>query len=232
MPEDLRAELEEDLLWRQEEIAFLKNQLNNISDDNQKDRYRKSLVMMLYSHFEGYTKISLQTYIKFLNELEILCSDVNSKLIASTLNDEFNAYDNLDKKNQYFKTELPRDEKLHRFCRRTDLISEMNGFLEKVVYLKDSTINTESNLRSIVLKKNLYRLGLPLDLFEEYSKDIDALVNRRNAIAHGDSRSGIRESEYSNWENKIYRVMTGMSAILYEYALHEKYLADSKLIGD
>ena len=51
--DELRAALEADMAWRQEDLAFFKNQLNNISEDD-KDRYRKSLVLILYSHMEGF----------------------------------------------------------------------------------------------------------------------------------------------------------------------------------
>ena len=55
-PDEFRAELEEELRWRQEELAFFKNQLVDIVLENDADRYRKSLVLILYSHFEGYVK--------------------------------------------------------------------------------------------------------------------------------------------------------------------------------
>lgn len=51
---ELREELEEELRWRQEELAFFKNQLSNINSEEDSCRYRKSLVFLLYSHFEGY----------------------------------------------------------------------------------------------------------------------------------------------------------------------------------
>lgn len=66
-PDEFRAELEEELRWRQEELAFFKNQLGDIVLESDADRYRKSLVLILYSHFEGYVKIALQTYIEYLN---------------------------------------------------------------------------------------------------------------------------------------------------------------------
>lgn len=64
---DLRAELEAEMAWRQEDLAFFKNQLSNISNETEKEKYRKSLVLILYSHMEGYIKIALQTYIKYIN---------------------------------------------------------------------------------------------------------------------------------------------------------------------
>ena len=45
--DELRAALEVELAWRQEELAFFKNQLNEIAEEN-KNKYRKSLVLILY----------------------------------------------------------------------------------------------------------------------------------------------------------------------------------------
>ncbi|MCI8917415.1 MAG: hypothetical protein HFH29_01340 [Eubacterium sp.] len=53
--DELRAALEIELAWRQEELAFFKNQLNEIAEEH-KNKYRKSLVLILYSHLEGYIK--------------------------------------------------------------------------------------------------------------------------------------------------------------------------------
>lgn len=135
---ELRAELEAELAWRQEDLAFFKNQLNNISNDLEKDKYRKSLVLILYSHMEGYIKIALQTY--------------------------------------------------------------------------------------VVLQKNLYKIGLPVDMFQQYHRDIDALVNRRNSIAHGNSRSGVTAQEFLKWESKISHVMTDITILIYDYANRKQFI--------
>ena len=222
--DDLRAELEAELAWRQEDFAFFKNQLNSIDE---KDKYRKSLVLILYSHMEGYIKIALQTYIKYINAQNLPRKDVISGLMAASMNQEFNAYDNLDKKCAIFRRELPEDNVLHRFCRRVDFLDQLEDFKNEPLIIEDSVINTESNLRHVVLQKNLYKIGLPVNMFDQYHRDIDALVNRRNSIAHGDSRSGVTSQEFSNWERKIYRVMNDVTMLIYNYANHKQYLQSS-----
>ena len=205
-PDEFRAELEEELRWRQEELVFFKNQLSNIESEIDADRYRKSLVLILYSHFEGYVKIALQTYIKYIRE--------------------FLAYENLDRKCSVFKTELPDDTALHRFCRRVDFIQQMEEFQNSILHLDDTTVNTESNLRYVILQKNLYKLGIPIDLFVEHKKDIDDLVNRRNGIAHGNAHAGISNMDFSNWESKVQRILSDITRLLYDYANHQRYLKD------
>lgn len=100
--DELRAQLESELAWRQEELAFLKNQLNNIQD-KQKDKYRKSLVLMLYSHLEGYIKICLQIYIQYINDQKLNHSDVNSELMATSMHKEFSDFENRNRKSDFFK---------------------------------------------------------------------------------------------------------------------------------
>ena len=83
------------------------------------------------------------------------------------------------------------------------------------------------NLWYVVLQKNLYKIGLPVDMFAQYHNDIDALVNRRNSIAHGHFRSGVTSSEFAKWEARINCVMTDITILIYDYANHKQYLQSS-----
>ena len=222
--DEFRAALEAELAWRQEELAFFKNQLNEISGE-EKNKYRKSLVLILYSHMEGYIKICLQTYIQYINSQELSRKDVKTGLIVASMHKEFIAYENLERKSEFFRKELPDDTRLHRLYRRVDFMEKIDNFKEQKLNIEDQIIDTESNLWYIVLQKNLYKVGLPVDLFDGYQNAIDALVNRRNSIAHGNFRSGVTAEEFSNWETKVSDVLSGVTRLLYDYANNKKYLA-------
>ena len=222
--DELRANLEAELAWRQEELAFFKNQINNINSENDKERYRKSLVLILYSHLEGYIKIALQTYIQYINSLSIPRKDVTYGLMVAGMHREFLAYENMDRKCAIFRRALPEDTNLHRHYRRVDFIEHMEAFKESTLSGEDTVVDTESNLWYVVLQKNLYKIGLPENMFEEYRGDIDALVNRRNSIAHGNARSGVSQNEFANWERKINQVLSDVTRLLYDYANHHRYL--------
>lgn len=222
--DELRAELEAELAWRQEELAFFKNQLNDIAEAN-KDRYRKSLVLILYSHMEGYVKICLQIYIQYINSLELKRRNVSTGLIVASMHKEFLAYENMDRKCEIFRKVLPEDGRLHRLYRRIDFMDKVEDFKMQQLIVDDSIIDTESNLWYIVLQKNLYKIGLPVDLFNDYQQDIDALVNRRNAIAHGSFRAGVTQGEFAKWESKVSAILSGIMLIIYDYANNRKYLS-------
>lgn len=221
--DELRAALETELAWRQEELAFFKNQLNEVEESN-KNKYRKSLVLILYSHMEGYIKIGLQTYIQYINSQGLNRRDVNTGLMVASMHKEFIAYENMERKSEFFRKTLPDDTRLHRLYRRVDFMEKMENFKEQELVIDDQIIDTESNLWYIVLQKNLYKIALPVDLFDDYRSDIDALVNRRNSIAHGNFKSGVTDIEFSNWERKVSEILEGITRLLYDYARNKRYL--------
>ena len=183
--------------------------------------------MILYSHMEGYVKIALLTYIHYINGLNLKRKDVIPGLMAASMNTEFADYENTQRKSKdkrLHKQELSDDAELHLFSRRVEFLENIEGFREEILNIKDSAVNTESNLRYTVLMKNLHQLGLPLNLFQECEGVINELVNRRNPIAHGEFLAGVSQKDFSNWESKVNRVMTDITRLLYDYAKHQRYL--------
>ena len=110
--------------------------------------------------------------------------------------------------------------------RTKSLDVSFNELYEQPLIIDDTIIDTESNLWYVLLQKNLYKIGLPIDLFDMYRIEIDALVNRRNSIAHGNSKSGVDANEYQQWEGRVYNILADITRILYDYALHKRYLAN------
>ena len=147
--EEIRAEMEEELTWRQREIVFLKNVMVGITKEEDKERYRKSLIVMLYAHFEGFCKTCLLIYVKAINDLNLTRKEANDSLVASSMEGIFNGYDNLDKKCKIFKRELPNDTGLHKFYRRTDLVVQFNEFLEQKLVIADNVAARKTNVAAV-----------------------------------------------------------------------------------
>ena len=226
--EELRESLENELAWRLEEMSFFKNILEDIERKNEKDKYRKSLVLLLYSHLEGFIKFSLLNYAQYLNALQRKRKEFDYTLIATSMDKEFKAYENRNSKSPLFKnSKIPSDSSIHNLYRRVNLLESSKDLLNKTLIIDDNAVDTESNLWYIVLRKNLYRLGLPDDMFAEYEKDIDALVNRRNSIAHGGRSSGVQDREYAKWETSVKSIMESIIKKIYLYTNEEKYLQQS-----
>ncbi|MFJ7639412.1 MAE_28990/MAE_18760 family HEPN-like nuclease [Peribacillus sp. NPDC097225] len=228
---DIRTQLEEDLTWRQDEIRLLRNQLSYINSDDDKKRYRKALLVMLYSHYEGFCYTAFQIYIKSINDEELVRKQVNFHLATCSFTKEFEAYDNVDLKPEHyrtiFKNNLPEEYKLHRFARQIGLVEKINDFWEQSVIIPDEVVNTESNLWPVVLKKLLYRLGLPHDYFKEYEGKINMLVNRRNGISHGRDKEGFEENVYTGIEQSVFSILESIIKLIMSALKEKKYLITS-----
>lgn len=208
---DIHAQLEEELSWRWAEMRLLRNQLGYIADGFNKGRYRKALVVMLYSHFEGFCKTAFSIYVTAINQEQLLCAEANDFIAAASLADVFDAYENRDKKCQLFRKSLPDDAKLHRFARQVDFVVALSDLPNKPVNIRvDSIVDTESNLNPVVMNKILYRLGLPHDAFAAQVGAIHRLLERRNNIAHGAEKGVIAQKDYESLEVAAYDVMSAL----------------------
>ena len=205
--DDIREQLEAELTWRTDEIRFLENQLSNLSEEDQKDKYRKSLVVMLYSHFEGFFRFAFRLYKEAVNQENLKCDEVTAYVAVSSLTDIFMALDNPQKKNDIFRRSLPDDTVLHRFCRRVDFMESLNDISKKTVNIPDKVVDTQSNLNPVLIRKILFQLGFQYNKFDKYESNINKLLIFRNDIAHGSLKAGIKENLYNNIKKDIVYVM-------------------------
>lgn len=226
--QDFKDELDYERDWRLDEMVFLRDQLGNIADDDKKKLYRRSLLVMLYAHHEGFCKFALQHYVRGINTVKLGCAAVNGAIVAAAWTDVFAALESGDRKNRVFKSQLPHDEPLHRFSRRRDFVNDLDRLQRMTATIPDTAIDTESNLWPIVMKKNLYRVGLSYDAFSQHDGDIGMLLQRRNNIAHGAQRDGIDQADYDLLEAAVRQIMTDLSDMLVDAVKKQLFLKPTK----
>lgn len=229
--EEVRAQLEDELTWRQDEIRFLHNQLSDIRKEEDKKRYRKALVVMLYSHFEGFCKTALSIYANTINQESLTCSEVTDEIVASSLATVFKDFENPDRKSSLFKNDLPDDRTLHRFARQVELISNLKEIWELNVQIPISdVVDTEANLKPPIMRKILYRLGLPHGVFIENEGNIHLLLNYRNSVSHGALKDGLSERTYEEIQLATLEIMSSLIKIITMALSDTKYLRVSAAI--
>ncbi len=91
---------------------------------------------------EGYIKICLQTYIHYINSQELNRNDVSTGLMVASMHKEFIAYENLDRKYEIFRRELPEDARLHRLYRRVDFMENIEEFKCQKLVIDDNIVDT------------------------------------------------------------------------------------------
>src|SRR5690348_16967285 len=110
----LWAQIEEDLRWRQDEIRFFRNHLETIDSEENRERFRRALVLLLYAHFEGFCKFALTLYVDSVNKSGITCGEATPAIAAASLSDLFKSLNNPERKIPEFGNMLPDDPKLQR----------------------------------------------------------------------------------------------------------------------
>jgi hypothetical protein len=222
---DVRGQLELELTWRVDELRLLQNQLGLIDAEADRDRYRKMLVVMLYSHFEGFCKSAWLLYVDTINKLQIHRLQASDAIAAASLTELFRALEDPQRKCNDFRRDLPDDSKLHRFFRQAEFVTELRNIWRRFVVLpEEQVVDTESNLSVVQLRKALFRLGLPSDAFEAHEGSIHRLVNLRHAVAHGSYKLGVPAADYDKFRDTILDVMNGMLKLVWQALVEKKYL--------
>lgn len=219
----LRAELEQDMKWRFDEIRYLQNIGSFVSSPEDRKRYQRSLVVMLYAHFEGFCKFSFTLYVNAVNSANITCGEANYAIAASSLHDLFTALRDPSGKCPEFRNTLPDDTKLHRLAREREFVEKTDLFLRRPIKIPDDAIDLESNVTPKVLSKNLYQIGLPHDLFKGQTGDINKLLNYRNNIAHGEAIT-IGNDDYFKLRDMVFRLMEEVTVATIQALSNQDYL--------
>ncbi|MBZ9940107.1 hypothetical protein LB533_03200 [Mesorhizobium sp. BR1-1-13] len=185
-PDEIFEELEVGRAAREAEIRLLQNLAASEGDDDRQNAIRRSLVLVTYAHLEGFVKFSMESYISAVNSAKIPCSEAITPLVAATLHKAFDALRHIQSKHPIFGGPLPDDSALHMAWREQTFVQQLASLMTTAVEIPDSFVTTESNLSAVVLKKNMYKLGLPFDAVDGHGGTIGMLLGKRNQIAHGE----------------------------------------------
>lgn len=205
--DEVWAQLETDMAWRQAELRALANLQAVIKREAEKAHLRRALLVMLYAHAEGFCKIAFLTYVNAVNKAAVVCTLASETLVAASFADVFHALVHGDPKQKVFPLPPPSDPKLTIFARQREFITEIPRLLARPLMVPDTAVNTEDNLSSQVIRRNLYRLGFSEDLLSDYHAPLDELVNRRNNIAHGADSDPVKETDYERLRKAVFHTM-------------------------
>jgi hypothetical protein len=202
-PVDLLAELEQDIEWRERELNALSRMLP-VSLRPEDMLIRRSAVALIQAHSEGFTRFSLQAYIRFINAQRVKAEDAIDMLAAQSLTREFRGVREPSADEAFRALGLPTDNKaLLRAYVEAKFIAALLGRVGDVVELDPGTLDRfEKNLDEELLQMLLFRLGLDPTPHKPYSSKLNGLVIRRNAIAHGENGHASR-SEITVWDQML-----------------------------
>lgn len=185
--------LEEDLSWRETELASLKRLAITSSANNV--AYRAVLRgswAMLYAHFEGFTYFCWELLFDEIQKTGILTKELNEKFkIISAERECKNLRANLDSKSilEFFNSSYPA-------CQESP-----------ATFHENDRLKADSNLWPNVFVRESERIGLDCSEIDAQRTRIMALVKRRNDIAHGKRMIISSVVEFSRYEDAALSVM-------------------------
>src|SRR5262249_9532117 len=112
---------------------------------------RRSMLLMLYAHFEGFAKIAFTVYCRHINEVRVCCKDVQPELGTTALRDVFKAFRNPVSAENFLPPELRAMNDLRSLAVERTLVSDAFVLGHRAVSIPDNYVDTESNLKPIVL---------------------------------------------------------------------------------
>ena len=149
----------------------------------------------------------ISTSISAIDEGRLKCCEVQPSLATAALNDLFKAFRNPDHGKSFLPKALQSVSELRSLAIERAFVENAWDFGQKIASIPEDFVDMESNLKPMVLRKNLFRLGLPHDLFDKIENSIHRLLNYRNTVAHGSRLTGFDESEYSDLEQAVVQIM-------------------------
>lgn len=221
--DDVLQDLERDRLQREAEIRLIENLAARSASDDEQSMLRRSLVLLTYAHLEGFCKFALFAYAAAVNAAHIPCREAAIPLVAATLTKVLAALREVNSKHPVFARSLPDDRKLHMAAREQRFVEDFDKIMATLVEIPDQVVDTESNLKAAVLKRNLFHLGLNYPAVDPHSGALDRLLGVRNAIAHGDTIRAPREADVREYLVAAFAIMGVVQSEIYDALRREAY---------
>jgi len=103
----------------------------------------------------------------------------------------------------------------------------MEQLWKEIVAIPEEVVDTESNLKPVVLRKILFRLGFQHNCFKKNEGMISHLLERRNNVAHGAQKEGLSKEDYEEIEKATLEIMRQLKSLIVDALLNKSYLKKS-----
>jgi len=200
--------LEDDLSWREAELASLKLLVSDAdASGTRHTSLLRALWALLYAHYEGFFKFAWDLYLGALSDAHIRREEATETLARFSLSKKFR--------------ELRRDLSSSSLfsCFASTFAAWMKEELAFEVELE-----TRNNLWPNIARENSMEVGLPCAKIDEFQVELRALVSRRNDIAHGKKMVINTLDEYQKYERAAVLAMHELAIAVLETLDHKWYL--------
>ncbi|TDM17092.1 MAE_28990/MAE_18760 family HEPN-like nuclease [Macrococcoides caseolyticum] len=215
--ENLQDKLNRNAVHRKKEINFLSFTIQSFDGDIKKAQLR-SAFLILYAHYEGFSKEAVRLFLKFLNQQSIKVSELNLNLQSVYYTKRF-----IDINHSKYKRDYHHF--LEHFIRNDEVFNlDINS---------KGIVVTDSNLKYDLLEDLLFMIGIDPKTFifkQNQSLELkrtlieNVILDNRNKIAHGENIS-INYESFIDVKNFVIEYIDILSDKIIEIAMDKKYLS-------
>ncbi|WP_114167333.1 MAE_28990/MAE_18760 family HEPN-like nuclease [Exiguobacterium sp. TNDT2] len=218
--EKLQQSLDKNASLRKKEISNLTLQIQRVDGEIQNTLLRAAIVL-LYAHFEGFSKEAIKVFIKFLNSKQLPVNSMKQHLKTLHYTKQIVLIQKAKRKKVF-------NQLIERVLINDDEVFRVNEEAENIVV-------TEGNLKFEVLEDLLFLLGLEAEEFYFISDDdrsgihtkrefIDReVIGLRNSIAHGEPRQ-VKLEQFEEVKKFVIDFIDSLKEHILMASLEENYM--------
>lgn len=205
--DQLEDVLAEEIAWRRTELHSLLSEIRSARGPAQNALCRAG-VALLYAHWEGFTKLSLGLYLKYVARRRLTMDELQYCFVAMAL-----------------------DLQMRRHSSSNIGIEHVKWLLEegssRANLSQSGPMNTKSNLNSAVCEELLRSVGISPAAFGTRGKFIDyKLLKARNEIAHGEYLP-VRAEDYEDLHTEVLELIETIRRLVIDAAENKRYRRSS-----
>jgi hypothetical protein len=193
---------------RREEITRVKRVMSELRQTNLAQTVMLMAIPLLYAHWEGFVKESVELYIEYIEGQQIAPARANPTLLSYAIKRRL--------------TPLLQSGSVERI---SDFVKWMITMVGAPVRFDDKTIETKANLSFENLQALCQTLCIDVARLESEKRKIDSLVHRRNNIAHTGRPPRFDESVVENDATFVLDLISTFEKILKECVTATPYLS-------
>lgn len=208
----LQDKLDRDLVWRKKEIIDFSSLILTASGDSQITLIRASITI-LYAHWEGFIKNASINYLDFICKMNLTLSELTENFCHISLGRKFN-----------------QSTSVHTYTDQKKIFNYIYYELKNSTFDINPkiTIDTKSNLKFKVFDIIINQLGIDGSWYTTKEIFIDKnLLNKRNAIAHGENRKDITLADFILLKDNILEFLEFFHKLILESFEKKVFLLDS-----
>ena len=169
---DLTDAIDAEFAWRKKELQSIASLVHKNSGNQYESLCVRSAIAMLYAHWEGFIKKTGSAYLYFVNNQRLKHEDLAECFLAISI--------------RQMVSKASHSALWQDHIEIVDFFRNGGSKNLKLMHIQ-SSIDTESNLSSSVLKNILIGLGLDWRPYELKFAIIDnRLLRERNSVSHGE----------------------------------------------